>query len=87
MDQAAEPVPGQHLDIRTQNRWIRRPSRRGLLQRPVRPVDVVMVGVLVQDQSQVPFAGDQHPAQALAVGALAIQRSAIAFARAPGQAS
>jgi len=64
MDQAAERVPAQHLDICTQSRWIRMPSRRGLLQCPVRPVDLVMVGVLVQDQSQVPFAGDQHLVQA-----------------------
>ena len=39
-----------------------------------------MVYVLAEDQPQVPFAGDQHPVQALA-RALAIQRSAIAFAR------
>src|SRR5712672_3017117 len=29
---------------------------------------VVMVGVLAEDQLQVPFAGDQHPVQALAAG-------------------
>jgi hypothetical protein len=44
MDQAAEPVPAQRLGICTQGRWIRIPSRRGLLQRPVRPVVFVLVG-------------------------------------------
>jgi hypothetical protein len=34
------------------------------VQRPVRPAGVVMVGVLAEDQLQVPFAGDQHPVQA-----------------------
>ena len=41
---------------------------RVLVQRPVRPMGVVMVGVLAEDQLQVPFAGDQHPVQALAAG-------------------
>jgi hypothetical protein len=53
---------------------------RVLLQYPVRSMAAVMIDVLAQDQPQVPFAGDQHPVQALAA-ALAIQRSAIAFAR------
>jgi hypothetical protein len=35
----------------------------------VRAMDVVVVGVLAQDQLQVPLAGDQHPVQALAPGA------------------
>jgi hypothetical protein len=41
-----------------------------LLQRPVRPMDVVVVGVLAEDQPQVPSAGDQYPVQALAPGAV-----------------
>ena len=41
---------------------------RVLVQRPVRPMGVVMVGVLAEDQLQVPFAGDQHSVQALAAG-------------------
>ena len=45
------------------------PGGRVLLQRPVRPVDVVVAGVLAEDQPQVPSAGDQHPVQALAPGA------------------
>jgi hypothetical protein len=28
-----------------------------------------VIGVLAQDQPQVPFAGDEHPVQALAAGA------------------
>jgi len=31
-------------------------------------MDVVVVGILAQDQPQVPFTGDQHPVQALAAG-------------------
>jgi hypothetical protein len=34
---------------------------RVLLQRPVRPVRVVMIAVLAEDQPQVAFAGDQRP--------------------------
>ena len=45
-----------------------RARRRVLLQRPVRSVAVVVIGVLTQDQPQVPLAGDQHPVQALAAG-------------------
>ena len=36
------------------------------MQGPVRPVGVVVIGVLTQDQPQVPFTGNQHPVQALA---------------------
>jgi hypothetical protein len=36
------------------------------LQRPARTVDLVMAGGLAEDQPQPPFAGDQHPVQALA---------------------
>jgi len=38
--------------------WMDAPGGRTLLQRPVRPMSVVMVGVLSQDQPQVPFAAD-----------------------------
>jgi hypothetical protein len=51
---------------------MRTPSRRALVQRPVRPVRpvrVVMVDVFIKDQPQVPFPSDQHPVQALAPGA------------------
>ncbi len=30
---------------------------------------IVVIGILAEDQPQVPFAGDQHPVQALAAGA------------------
>jgi hypothetical protein len=79
-DQAAEPVPPQDPDIRAHSGQTLTPGWRALAQSPVRAMAVVMIGVLAQDQPQVPFAGDQHPVQALAVGT-AIQRSAIAFAR------
>jgi hypothetical protein len=29
---------------------------------------VAVIGILVEDQPQVPFAGDQHPVRAFAVG-------------------
>ena len=48
---------------------MRAPGRRVLLRCPVRAMLVVVIGVLAQDQPQVPFAGDQHPVQALAAGA------------------
>ena len=45
------------------------PGRWALLQCPVWAMLVVVIDVLAQDQPQVPFAGDQHPVQALAPGA------------------
>jgi hypothetical protein len=48
---------------------MRTPGRRVLLQRPMWPMSVVMIDVLIKDQPQVPLAGDQHPVQALAPGA------------------
>jgi len=42
-------------------RW-KRPAGRILLQRPVRAMLVVVIDVLAEDQPQMPFAGDQHPA-------------------------
>jgi hypothetical protein len=43
--------------------------RAALAERPVPTMAVVMIDVLAQDQPQVPFAGDQHPVQALSPGA------------------
>jgi hypothetical protein len=34
----------------------------------MRPMNVIVLDVLTQDQPQVPLAGDQHPVQALALG-------------------
>jgi len=45
------------------------PGGRILRQRPVRPMSVVMIGVLTKDQPQVPFVGDQHLVQAVSAGA------------------
>lgn len=69
MDQAAEPIPAQYSDVCLQNRWMRTPGRRGLLQRPVRPVRVVVAGVFIKNQAQVPLASDEHLVKALAAGA------------------
>ena len=68
VDQATETVPAQNAHTGHVSGWVCAASGRVLLQRPVRPVRIVMIGVLGQDQPQVPFAGDQHPVQALAAG-------------------
>ena len=47
----------------------RRPAGGSCCRRPVRPMSVVMIGVLTKDQPQVPFVGDQHLVQALSAGA------------------
>jgi hypothetical protein len=69
VDQAAEAVPAQNAYTACFGRWMCAPCGRVLLQRLVRPMAVVMIGVLAEDQPQVPLAGDQHPVQALAAGA------------------
>jgi hypothetical protein len=46
-----------------------RPAGGCCLQCPMWPMHVVMIDVLIKDQSQVPLAGDQHPVQALTPGA------------------
>jgi hypothetical protein len=69
-DQAAEPVPPENPDVCAWSRWVLTPGGRALLQRPVGPVNVVMIDIFAQDQPQVPFTGDQHPVQALAAGAM-----------------
>jgi hypothetical protein len=61
MNQAAESVSAQNPDVLAQSGWMQAPGRRTLAQCPVRTVRVVVVGVLAQDQPQVPFAGDQQP--------------------------
>lgn len=64
MDQAAQPVPAQNACACHVGGRLRRPSGRASLQRPVRPVSVVVIGVPAQDQAQMPFAGYQHLFQA-----------------------
>ena len=49
MDQAAEPVPAQNAHPGRVAGWMCAPGGRVLLQRPVRPVDVVVVGVVAKD--------------------------------------
>jgi hypothetical protein len=67
-DQAAKVVPAENLEVCAWSRWLPTSGRRALLQRPVRAMLVVVIDVLAEDQSQVPFAGYQHPVQALAAG-------------------
>jgi hypothetical protein len=66
VDQAAEAAPPQNARTGRFCGWMGAPGGRVLLQRPVRPTTVVVIDVFAQDQPQVPFAGDQHPVQALA---------------------
>jgi len=49
-DQAAEPVSPQNPNVGARSGWNRTPGRRGLLERPVRAMQVVMVGVFAEDQ-------------------------------------
>jgi hypothetical protein len=69
MDQSAEPVPAQNAHAGHAGGWLCAADGRVLPQCPVAcgrcSVDV---DVLAQDQPQVPFAGDQHPVQALTAG-------------------
>ena len=41
---------------------------KGPQQRDLAAQPILLIDVLAQDQPQVPFAGDQHPVQALAAG-------------------
>jgi hypothetical protein len=68
VDQAAEPVPPQNPGACACCGRILAPGGRLLVQGPVRPVAVIVIGVLVEDEPQVPFAGDQHPVQAAHAG-------------------
>jgi hypothetical protein len=69
VDEAAEPILPENARIRDGCGWVRTPGGRVLVQRPVRPVAVVVIDVLAEDQPQVPFTGDQHLVQALAASA------------------
>ena len=69
VEQAAERVSPENPDICARSRWTRTPGGRALLQGPVRPVRVVVIDVLAENEAEMPFARDQHPVQALAAGA------------------
>jgi hypothetical protein len=77
-DQPAESAPSQDLGICAWSRRLRTPGRRAVPQGPVRAMSVAVIGVLAEDQPQLPFTRDQPPRHARR--ALAIQRPAIAFA-------
>jgi hypothetical protein len=66
VDQAAEPVASEDPRARCGSGRTRPPGGRVLVQRPVRPMRVVVIDVLVEDQLEMPFADGQHPVQALA---------------------
>jgi hypothetical protein len=48
---------------------MRAPGRRALPQCPVRPVRVVVIGVLAENEPEMPFTRDEHSVQALAAPA------------------
>ena len=68
VDEAAEPVTAYNAHTGHAARQMSASCGRVLLQRPVRPMTVVVIDVLAQDQPQMPLAGDQHPVQALTAG-------------------
>jgi hypothetical protein len=68
-DEAAEPLPAQNLHTGHTARCMHASCGQVLLQHPVRPVRIVVIGIFAEDQPQVPLAGDQHPVQALTAGA------------------
>ena len=68
-DQAAELVPAHNMRTGDLRGRALSPGGRPLLQRPVWPVRVVVVDILIKDEPRVPLAGDQHPVEALAAGA------------------
>jgi hypothetical protein len=61
------------------------PGGRALEERPVQRVRVVVIGVLAEDQPQVPLAGDERPVQAFAAGASRRCRSSIQRSRSPAE--
>ena len=65
MNQTAEPVPPQDPDILAHSGRMLTPSGRPLAQRPVRTMNVIVLDILTQDQSQVPLTRYQHPVQAV----------------------
>jgi hypothetical protein len=69
VDQAAEPVAPQHANTRAFCRRTGSPGGRILVQRPVWPVGVVVIGVLTKDEPQMLFPDDQHLIKALTAGA------------------
>jgi hypothetical protein len=69
VDQSAKPVSSQDPHIRIFCGRIGSPRWWVLVQRPAWPVGVVVIGVLAQDEPQMPFTSDQHPIQAFVASA------------------
>ena len=72
VDQAAEPVPPQNPDTCACSGRILAPGGRILVQRPVRPMRIEVIGVLAEDQPQVPFAGGNQSGPVLICGVSAL---------------
>jgi hypothetical protein len=69
VDQSAKPVSSQDPHIRAFCERIDSSRWWVLVQRPVWPMGVVVIGVLAEDEPQMPLAGDQHLIEAFAAGA------------------
>ena len=67
--QAAGPVSPLRPGIRARSGCVSTSGGRVVVQRRVRPVRAVVIGVLIEDRPRMPFAGDQHRVRALAAGA------------------
>jgi hypothetical protein len=61
IDQPTESNPSGNPSSQRDDRWFGGPKRRDLPQGPVRPVHVVMVGVLDQHRPQLPTSEDERP--------------------------
>jgi hypothetical protein len=81
VDQAAKPISAEDPDVSSPCGRMSTPGRRTVVQRPVGAVRVI--GILAQDQPQVPLAGDQQPV--LASGATQVGQQVSAAAHDPGR--
>jgi hypothetical protein len=61
VDQSAYPVSPQDPYMRAVRGPMGSPRRWVLVQRPVGPMGVVVIGVLAEDEPEMPFTCDQHP--------------------------
>ena len=68
VDQAAEPVTSDHLAVVAQRdgQGLCAAAGRPLSEAAVRPMRIVMVGVLSHNQTEVAFAGDEDTVDHLA---------------------
>ncbi len=66
MEQPTKPIPPHHPPSRHEHQWFARSQRRRLPQGAMRPMGVVVVGILTQHRHQTPTPDDQQLVEALA---------------------